>query len=119
MLVTKLKHDFQIDNDKGFFIQLVHDGWNQVNVLKSPKGSNRGGHYHKENKEAFYIITGKVKLLLEIDGKKEVYEFQEGDFFMVKPYQKHIFEFLEETIMVSMYDLGVEHEDGTKDIYND
>ncbi len=119
MLVTKLNHDFKIENQKGFFIQLVHSGWSQVNVLKSPKGCNRGGHYHKINNEAFYVIEGKIKLLLEVDDKKEVSELQDGDFFMVKPYQKHLFEFLENTIMISMYDIGVENNDGSMDIYND
>ena len=37
--------------------------------------------------------------------------------FMVLPYQKHTFTFIEDTVMVSMYDVCVEKEDGTKDIY--
>ena len=36
---------------------------------------------------------------------------------MITPFLKHIFIFLEDTIMVSMYDKGVELEDGGKDIY--
>ena len=36
---------------------------------------------------------------------------------MIRPYTKHTFVFLENTIMVSMYDKGVELENGEKDIY--
>ena len=36
---------------------------------------------------------------------------------MITPFIKHRFNFLEDTLMVSMYDKGVELEDGGKDIY--
>ena len=87
MLVEIMKPNFEFKNDEGALIQLVREGWKQVNVLYSKKDSKRGGHYHKISKESFYIITGKIKLLLE------------------------------NTIMVSMYDKGVELENGEKDIY--
>lgn len=117
MLVEIMKPNFEFKNDEGALIQLVREGWKQVNVLYSKKDSKRGGHYHKISKESFYIITGKIKLLLENNKKKETIEFKEGEMFMIRPYTKHTFLFLENTIMVSMYDKGVELENGEKDIY--
>ena len=39
--------------------------------------------------------------------------------FLVSPFQKHTFVFEEDTVMVSMYDMCVEKEDGSKDIYKE
>lgn len=117
MLVNVLTPEFNLENEKGRLTQLVSGGWNQYNVIISPKGCIRGNHYHKTNKEAFYMIKGKIRLILEMDGRKEEYIFQEQDMFMVSPYQNHTFEYLEDTILVSMYDIGVEMDGGKMDIY--
>lgn len=117
-MLTILKPDFELKNQKGSFTQLVHGGWNQINVLESLKGNNRGGHYHIENHEAFYVISGSITLTLENGCERESAQFRQGDFFVIKPGVKHDFYFNEDTIMVSMYDKGVEHEDGSMDIHN-
>lgn len=117
MLVDVIEPDFKFLNESGSLVQLVHDGWKQVNVIKSNKGSKRGGHFHKQNKEAFYIIKGKVILTIDYENKHEEDEFGTGDMFVISQYQMHNFFFREDTIMVSMYSNGVELEDGTKDIY--
>ena len=61
MLVELMQPDFEFENEKGKLTQLVREGFRQVNVITSRAGSFRGGHYHKLNKEAFYIITGKLR----------------------------------------------------------
>ena len=117
MLVEIMKPNFEFKNNGGALIQLVREGWKQINVLYSNKNSKRGGHYHKICNEAFYIVDGKLKLLLEKGDKREENEFKKGEMFMITPYIKHTFVFLEDTVMVSMYDKGVELENGEKDIY--
>ena len=117
MLVKIMKPDFEFENENGSLVQLVREGWKQVNVLYSKKDSERGGHYHKISNEAFYIIEGKIRLILEKDNEIEESIFEKGDMFMITPFIKHRFNFLEDTLMVSMYDKGVELEDGGKDIY--
>lgn len=119
MLIKYLDTDFKFENETGLLVQLVHEGWNQINVLVSTKGSIRGGHFHKVSNEAFYIVSGKCKLILENAGEKEENELKAGDFFLVSPFQKHTFIFDEDTIMVSMYDICVENADGSKDIYKE
>lgn len=118
MLIKMLKPDFELKNEKGSLVQIVHEGWKQINVLNSMKGNNRGGHYHKENEEAFYIVSGEINLILDDGNTKEITNLKSGDMFLISPYLMHTFEFLEDTLMVSMYNFGVEHEDGTKDIYS-
>lgn len=118
-MLTILEPDFKFKNETGLLIQLVHEGWDQVNVLISEKNSTRGGHYHKESKEVFYIISGKTKLLLSDENTNESKEYilSEGEMFMISPYQRHTFTFEEDTVMVSLYDICVEKKDGQKDIY--
>lgn len=76
-------------------------------------------HYHKKNIEAFYIVSGKVKYKCKSVFSKEneeEKEFTEGAFWSVKPYVGHDFYFLKDTILVSMYSMGVDLSNGTRDI---
>lgn len=112
-MVREIDPDFRFSDHRGELVQLIHEGYRQINVITSKKGVVRGGHYHKENREAFYIVSGKLELT--VDGRTS--RFQTGDFFGIEPYDKHSFFFLEDTILVSMYSNGVELENGGKDIY--
>ena len=44
-------------------------------------------------------------------------EFAQGDMFEILPYVNHSFTFLEDTLLVSLYDQGVELNGQQKDIY--
>lgn len=112
-MVKRIDPDFRFSDDRGELVQLIHQSYCQVNVITSKMGVVRGGHYHKKNREAFYIISGKLKLT--VNG--EIFQFQAGDFFGIEPYDRHSFYFIEDTILVSMYSMGVEQENGEKDIY--
>lgn len=107
--------DFSFHDERGTIVQLIHSGYKQVNVITSKANVFRGGHYHKENEEAFYIISGKVKV--NVNG--EDYLFKNGDFFGIEPNDRHSFSFIEDTVLVSMYSNGVEYPDGTKDIFSE
>lgn len=109
------KVDFSFSDERGSLVQLVHEGYRQVNVITSKKGALRGGHYHKENKEAFYIISGALRVI--VCGEEHI--FGTGDFFEIEAHDTHSFYFLEDTTLVSMYSNGVEQEDGRKDIYTE
>ncbi len=110
-----IKKDFEFVDERGAIVQLIHDGYKQINAITSKKGVLRGGHYHKENAEAFYIISGALKLT--VNGRE--YAFKGGDFFGIEPYDMHSFLFEEDTVLVSMYDKGVELADGSKDIFTE
>lgn len=119
MLIEILKPDFSFCDERGTLTQLVHDGFKQVNVIFSKKGVARGMHYHKENKEIFYIISGSVKLKVSKDTETEYeeYIFKADDMFLIPQFVKHSFFYEEDTLKVSMYNIGVEYGNGTKDIY--
>ena len=109
--------DFAFVDWRGSLTQLCHEGYNQVNVLFTRKGVERGGHYHKQSIECFYVISGEVQKTAKRDGEVEIYTFQEGAFFQVNPYVIHSMYFPEDCTMVAMYDQCVEQSDGTKDIF--
>ena len=118
MLIKFLKPDFIFENEAGSLKQLVHDGWKQFNVITSKAGSIRGKHYHKFNEEGFYIIQGSFNLTVWKDDTKEKYFIKSGDMFLIYPYVFHTFEYLEDTILISMYSNGVEISENEKDIWD-
>ncbi len=119
MLIEILEPDFVFDDERGTLTQLVHDGYKQYNIIFSKKGAVRGDHYHKINNEAFYVIKGRFRFDARKEGIKETYTFSGGDMFRVPAYVIHSFYYEEDTLIASMYDVGVEMKDGTKDIYTE
>ena len=119
MLVKFLEPDFVLENENGCLKQLVHNGWKQVNVIISRAGSIRGGHYHRYNQEGFYVIEGGFLLKVWKGREYEFYDIKPGDMFLIMPYAFHTFEYHKKTILVSMYEKGVELSDGRKDIWTE
>lgn len=117
-LYKLLNVDFEHEDSRGKLVQLVHDGYKQVNILYSNKGTLRGKHYHKSSNEIFYVISGSVTVELILDGVTEQAVFKKGDFFLIPPYTMHSMTFAEDCVMAAMYDVPVEKEDGGKDIFN-
>ena len=118
-LVEFLTPNFSFTDSRGFLYQLCRDGWKQINVSKTLAGTFRGGHYHKDTKEAFFIIDGEISAELKKNSKKENYIFKTGDFFVINSYILHSFTFNKDTLMIALYDKGVEKHDGTKDIFKE
>lgn len=118
-LIELRKVDFCFEDKRGFLTQLVHEGFNQVNVLYTKKGEIRGKHYHKISVEVFYIVNGSVEVEASKENCTEKYVFNKGDFFQIKPHVIHSMFFLEDCLMVQMYDRCIEKYDGTKDIYTE
>lgn len=117
MLIELLQPDFRFQDERGTLTQLVRAGFNQINVIESKSGALRGGHLHRQNREAFYIVHGSVTFTASDDNHEETYTFSDGDMFAVPPCVKHSFLFQTDTLLVSMYDQGVELPDGNKDIF--
>lgn len=118
-MVEVVQVDFKHIDERGKLIQLVHEGYSQINVLESKKGIIRGGHYHKKHIEAFYVISGEVELTIKESLKIYKTVFREGDFFRILPNTTHSMFFTKDCIMVQMYDSPVEDENGQKDIIPD
>lgn len=111
--------DFQHHDARGDLTQLVHEGYSQVNFVTTKAGSFRGGHYHKHNRELFYIIRGEVEVTLETEEESQRAAFSDGGMFSIPPCVKHSFTYIKDTEMITMYDCGVELGSGKMDIYED
>ena len=118
-LFHKKEVEFQHIDSRGSLKQLIHDGFKQINVLESKKGVERGSHFHKHSVEAFYIVSGSVQVTLRDGERSETILFNKGDFFEIRPFILHNMLFLEDCLMVQMYDLPVENSDGTKDVFTE
>ena len=70
-MIEFIKPDFSFADERGALTQLCREGWKQINVTSSKAGVFRGGHYHKNKKEAFYIIKGEIEIQLTKDGREE------------------------------------------------
>ena len=118
MLIEFLKPDFTFENEAGRLNQLVHEGWKQINAIFSAGGSVRGGHYHKYNKECFFVLAGSFRLTVYKDDVREEYEMKQGDMFVIPEYVCHDFVYHKDTYLVAMYDHGVELSEDVKDIWS-
>lgn len=116
-LLERINLDFSHVDSRGELHQLVHEGYEQVNVLFTRAGVERGGHYHKRAVECFFVISGAVEVTAWLGDERECERYGKGDFFRINPPAVHSMSFTEDCTMVAMYDKAVENPDGTKDIY--
>ena len=119
MLIEWMEPDFVFHGEQGVLKQLVHDGWKQVNVIDYVAGAKTGNHRHKYNRDCFYVIRGSFRLTLWKDGETETHTIKAGDLFVVPPDVFHSFDYLEDSLLVALYDKGVELSDTQKDIWSE
>lgn len=115
-MISFVKPEFRHADDRGCLLQLVSQGWKQVNVIHSVKGSIRGGHYHKNNKELFYVVSGAFRLILDRGEEQAEYSITKGMMFVIPEDVMHTFEYLEDTVIVACYSSGINQLQG-QDIY--
>lgn len=115
-MIKIIKPDFVFEDERGSLVQLVRDGYKQINVVTSKAGVERGRHYHALNREGFYVVEGAFNVEAKLGEKTERYGFKKGDMFIIEPNVIHTFDYLEDSTLVAFYDRGVELPDGTKDI---
>ncbi len=118
-MIEFLKPDFEFNDDRGKLMQLLHGEIAQINYVESNPSSLRGGHYHKLNKETFFIIDGEVAVTVKKDGNEITHLFKSGDMFSIEKNVIHSFDYKKFTTLIVTYDKGVELPDGTKDIYSE
>lgn len=117
-LIEFISHEFIHCDDRGKLVQLVSGNeWSQINYIKSKANAFRGGHYHKINRELFYVIDGEFILSLDLRSTILKYKMVAGDMFVISPLVYHSFHFISPTDLITMYDKGVELKDGKMDIY--
>lgn len=115
-MITILTPDFIFEDERGTLVQLVHEGYKQINVVSSKAGTVRGNHCHNLNREGFYVIEGSFTVDVHKGDEKASFTFGKGDMFVIEPEVMHSFVYHENSTLIGFYDKGVELPDGTKDI---
>ena len=119
-LIEKLTPDFTFPDDRGLLVQLVHEGYRQVNAVFTKKGAVRGNyHYHSSTDEVFFVLGGRVAVTAVLDGVTDTAEFCTGDMFRIPVNVRHNCRYLEDTNLVVLYTNPVDRPDGTRDIIPD
>lgn len=100
---------FTHSDDRGTIEGLVNFGtWEEVNVITSEPGVERGGHYHKETVELFFILDGEIEVTLQnTDEGRPVGESQsttvsQGAVFMIPPGAIHLFKPLKQSRWINI-----------------
>jgi len=107
-VVTFCRPEFTHNDERGELKQIFSTGWSQANLINSIKESERGGHFHKNNNELFFIISGAFELTLEKDEKIHIINISKNDMFIIHKEVKHSFIFTEDTMLLAFYDKGVQ-----------
>ena len=87
----------RFDDSRGRMLGVINDGqWEEINYVETAASCVRGGHYHRDTRELFLIISGTVKVRIRALDQPEVQEFtvSSGSIFVVEPGEAHWFETL-------------------------
>jgi len=108
-------------DDRGSIYDLLTDDQvDHVGMLTSKKGSIRGKHYHKQQKQYTLLLKGKVKIvsknILEKESQIETFELNEMEMILFPPNCYHSIEALEDStllVFTSKSRSGTGYEDDT------
>lgn len=91
-------------DERGELLGLTRDSWEETNLVETVSGAVRGGHYHIETRELFYILDGVVRIRLEDvrSGQSEELIVKQGALFVIEPFIRHTFTCLERTRWINM-----------------
>lgn len=109
---------FNFVDERGKFIGIVQgEEWKEINYIESSKGSIRGNHYHKETKECFFIIEGRIRVSLHdlVSNSKRIFIVKKGDILIINTNTLHTFETLVNSKWINM--LSKPMNEGSKDFY--
>src|SRR3989339_628586 len=69
-----------------------------ITIITSKKGAVRGNHYHKKSIQYAYILSGKIKLVTQMPGKKIKKKIiKPGDLVINIPTERHTLVALEDS----------------------
>jgi len=105
------------DEERGEFAQIAYqEEIHHLALFEIRRGFSRGHHYHKKKEEIFYVVQGKLRvLLMDMDTlQKEERILEKGDKIRIKPPCGHTLYALEDTLVVEYSPQVYEVEDNYK-----
>ena len=81
-------------DERGCLTGIIDQGkWKEINYFETASGQTRGNHYHKSTTELFYILEGKIDVIITNLKTKSLKKFliKEGSILLIEPYELHTF----------------------------
>jgi len=120
----KIKPAF-VDERGSIWDLLMNEQIDHVGMLISKKGSIRGKHYHKVQKQYTLVLKGKIRIVTKnvtkADSKIESLDINEMEMVLFPPFYYHSLEALEDSkclIFTSKSRIGNSYEEDTIRIEN-
>ena len=114
---------FESSDDRGSMFGIINQfKWEEINYFFSKKNSTRGGHYHKDTKELFFIQEGKIEISLQkINNNKRVGKIVKknvikNDIFIIEENMYHEFFIQEDSKWINA--LTKKHDINSPDFHN-
>lgn len=96
-----------LKDDRGFITNVLESDIKHVSVIFSMKGAVRGNHYHKQDFQHIFLVSGKYRSeskQVDIpDGRLESLIVEPGDLVITPPMVAHRMTFLEDSIQIALY----------------
>jgi dTDP-4-dehydrorhamnose 3,5-epimerase-like enzyme len=85
-------------------------------TLNPGKDFFRGGHFHKKKTEKFYVVSGKLNILIvDVDTKeKDIIEIIAGQRVTIYPFCAHKFQAVTESHVIEYYDSAYDIDDDVR-----
>ncbi len=102
--VIKIKPSFE--DERGIIANVLEEPITHVAIITSKKGAIRANHYHPEQIQYEYLISGMYesfsKDLNKKEAKSESRIIEPGDLVITPPMIAHAMKFLEDSVMLNL-----------------
>jgi len=107
--------DPSYSDERGAISNILEEPINHVAIITSKKGSIRGNHYHPDQVQYVYLVSGKYedvsKDLSNKNARKESRIIEAGSLVITPPMVAHAMRFLEDSVLLN---LTTDHRDSDK-----
>tara|TARA_B100001971_G_C18104372_1_gene490670 strand:+ start:526 stop:918 length:393 start_codon:yes stop_codon:yes gene_type:complete len=102
--VIKIKPAFE--DERGVIVNILEEPVSHIAILTSKKGSVRANHYHPEQVQYAYLISGSYesvsKDIKDENAKIEKITVKPGDLIITPPMIAHAWNVLEDSVMLNI-----------------
>ncbi len=84
----------RFEDSRGSFLGIVNSGqWEEINFVETSANQVRGGHYHKETRELFFIVDGNIEITITELGGGSISNVTvgPGSIIVIEPFEIHSF----------------------------
>ena len=94
-----------VSDARGLITNIFEGRVEHVALITSKKGSVRGNHYHKQDHQYIYLVSGAFEshsVDVQNPGKKQVLKVKAGDIVNTPPMTAHAQKFTEDSVFLAL-----------------